>query len=131
LGTACREVGFFYVTGHGVPRSLLEGVFAAARDFFAQSSARKLDVSLKRSPHNRGYVSTPHRVTPPARDRYSIAFFLDPNPAAKMEVLPGCVAPGESAKYPPTTGADYLRSRLDATYDQRQAAARDGASDRR
>jgi isopenicillin N synthase-like dioxygenase len=63
------------------------------------------------------YVSTPHRVAIPARDRYSAAFYLDPNPDARVEVLPSCLEPGASAKYPPTTGADYIRERLTATYD--------------
>ena len=62
------------------------------------------------------YVSTPHRVAIPVRDRYSAAFFLDPNPDARVEVLPSCLAPGATPKYPPTTGADYLRERLTATY---------------
>lgn len=58
------------------------------------------------------YVSTLHRVLPPKRRRRSIAFFLDPNPDAVIAALPGTGA----AKYPPVTGAEYLRSRLDATY---------------
>ena len=58
------------------------------------------------------YVSTPHRVAIPVRDRYSAAFFLDPNPDARVEVLPSCLEPGAAPKYPPTTGADYLRERL-------------------
>jgi isopenicillin N synthase-like dioxygenase len=62
------------------------------------------------------YVSTPHRVSIPQTDRYSIAFFLDPNPDAL--VIP--VLGGDDAKrrYPPITGAEYLRSRLEATYVQ-------------
>jgi isopenicillin N synthase-like dioxygenase len=64
---------------------------------------------------NDTYVSTPHRVrNPPGRDRYSVAFFLDPNPEVSLECLPGCGAQG--AKYPPILAADYLRQRLDATY---------------
>ena len=58
------------------------------------------------------YVSTRHRVMPPKRVRRSLAFFLDPDPDAVIEALPGTGEP----KYPPVTGADYLRSRLDATY---------------
>ncbi|MDD9716221.1 2-oxoglutarate and iron-dependent oxygenase domain-containing protein [Dinoroseobacter sp. PD6] len=61
---------------------------------------------------NDTYVSTPHRVLPPPRPRRSLAFFLDPNPDAVISALPGTGAP----KYPETTGADYLRSRLEATY---------------
>lgn len=58
------------------------------------------------------YRSTPHRVLPPKRPRRSVAFFLDPNPDSVIAALPGTGVP----KYPPVTGADYLRSRLDATY---------------
>lgn len=63
------------------------------------------------------YVSTPHRVTsPPGRDRYSVAFFFDPNPDALIECLPGCSAPQKPPKYPPILAADYLTQRLVATY---------------
>jgi isopenicillin N synthase-like dioxygenase len=68
------------------------------------------------------YVSTPHRVTLPTAHRYSIAFFLDPNPDAQVEVLPTCTTPERPARYAPITGADYLKSRLDATFDHRKTA---------
>ena len=288
IGAACRDIGFFYVGGHGVPQALIDAAFAASRRFFAAPGALKDAVSIKRSPHNRGYVgpkvesldpsklpdlkeafnigldlapddpeiragvpfrgvnlwpeqpgfretmtayydavwalgrrlheavaldlglepsffagkldrplailrllhyprrpddapagelgagehtdygnitllhtddagglevrtrqgqwlaapvipgafvcnigdclmrwtndvyvSTPHRViNPTGRERDSIAFFLDANPDALVECLPTCR--GAGAKYPPVTAADYLRSRLDATYKHRQ-----------
>jgi isopenicillin N synthase-like dioxygenase len=63
------------------------------------------------------YVSTPHRVThSKPRERLSVAFFLDPNPDALVECLPGCLAPGEAPRYPPISGAEYLAARLSATY---------------
>jgi isopenicillin N synthase-like dioxygenase len=66
---------------------------------------------------NDTYVSTPHRVSsPPGRDRYSIAFFFDPNPDALIACLPGCSAAGRVPKYPPILAADYLTQRLVATY---------------
>ena len=58
------------------------------------------------------YVSTPHRVAMPKRQRRSLAFFLDPNPDARIAALPGTGAP----KYAPINAAEYLQSRLDATY---------------
>ncbi|MEC3862558.1 2-oxoglutarate and iron-dependent oxygenase domain-containing protein [Mesobacterium sp. TK19101] len=67
---------------------------------------------------NDTYVSTPHRVLAPQRVRRSIAFFLDPNPDSVITALPGTGA----AKYPAITGADYLRSRLDATYTPKETA---------
>ena len=63
------------------------------------------------------YVSTPHKVVSPRdRDRYSVAFFLDPNPEAEVACLPTCTGPGRPAKYPPVSGADFLLSRLAPTY---------------
>jgi isopenicillin N synthase-like dioxygenase len=61
------------------------------------------------------YVSTPHRVRIPEQERYSIAFFLDPDPDADVTVLPACISADRPARYPPTTGAAYLKERLDAT----------------
>ncbi|MAQ46819.1 MAG: 2OG-Fe(II) oxygenase [Confluentimicrobium sp.] len=58
------------------------------------------------------YASSPHRVAPPRNKRHSVAFFLDPNPDSVITALPGTGDP----RYPAVTGADYLRSRLDATY---------------
>ena len=66
---------------------------------------------------NDTYVSTPHRVLSPAgRERYSIAFFLDPNPDAIVECLPTCSGPGNPPRYAPIRGDDYLESRLSPTY---------------
>jgi isopenicillin N synthase-like dioxygenase len=290
LGSACREVGFFYITGHDFPRSLVERVFDAARTFFALPAGEKQHLSIHLSPHNRGYVemqgerlqqnappdrkeafniglelaaqhpdvlarkpfrginvwpaiagwreqmlayydacwslgrlihrgfaldldlpedffdakldapmatlrllhyparagdktpeqpgagehtdygnitilatdgvagleirargggwldaphipgalicnigdclmrwtndvyvSTPHRVRVPDRERFSIAFFLDPNPDAVVATLPGFAVAQNATKYPAITGAEYLTARLNATYDHRQA----------
>jgi len=62
------------------------------------------------------YASTPHRVWPPQRERFSIAFFLDPNPDALVCAIPSCVPQGESPRYAPIAAADYLRERFAATY---------------
>lgn len=67
------------------------------------------------------YVSTPHRVATPSRERYSIAFFLDPNPDAP--VVPVGLKEGQVARYPPTTGGAFLKSRLDPTYSHLHGAA--------
>lgn len=61
------------------------------------------------------YVSTPHRVLPPRRQRRSVAMFVEANPDVVVEALPGTGAP----KYAPIRAADYLQSRLDATYNEK------------
>ncbi len=66
---------------------------------------------------NDTYVSTPHRVVNRSgRERWSIPFFLDPNGDANIECLTTCTSPARPPRYPTTTGAAYLRERLDATY---------------
>jgi isopenicillin N synthase-like dioxygenase len=67
------------------------------------------------------YVSTPHKVVNPGKDRYSVAFFLDPNPDAVVACLPTCVSTDRPAKYAPITGAEFLRSRLEPTYAAKKA----------
>jgi isopenicillin N synthase-like dioxygenase len=69
------------------------------------------------------YVSTPHRVRQPAAERYSVAYFCDPNPDALVEVLPTCLPAGATPSYEPILAANYLRSRLDPTYKHWEAGA--------
>ncbi len=32
---ACEDTGFFYLSGHGIPLSQIDAIFAASRRFFA------------------------------------------------------------------------------------------------
>jgi len=50
-----------------------------------------------------------------APDRYSVAFFLDPDPDAVVACLAPCTGSDRPAKYPPIAAADFLRSRLEPT----------------
>jgi isopenicillin N synthase-like dioxygenase len=63
------------------------------------------------------YVSNAHRVVNRSgRERYSIAYFGDPNYDALVTCLQSVLGPGEAPKYAPITYAQYLRSRYEATY---------------
>lgn len=42
IDRACRTIGFFYLTNHGVPETLRQSVLAEARDFFARSFDEKM-----------------------------------------------------------------------------------------
>ena len=33
IGTACRDIGFFYVRNHGIPQDLMNGVIARFADY--------------------------------------------------------------------------------------------------
>jgi isopenicillin N synthase-like dioxygenase len=63
LREVAHEVGFFYLTGHGVPEALTRRVLDAARRLFALSQADKDAVAMVRSPHFRGYTRLGGEVT--------------------------------------------------------------------
>ncbi|MFC4533143.1 isopenicillin N synthase family dioxygenase [Sphaerisporangium dianthi] len=48
IATACRDSGFFYVTGHGVPSALVERLDAAGRRFFALPHEQKMEIAMAR-----------------------------------------------------------------------------------
>jgi isopenicillin N synthase-like dioxygenase len=56
LRAAARDVGFFYLTGHGVADSLIDEVLSLSRRFFALPEKDKLAIEMVNSPHFRGYT---------------------------------------------------------------------------
>lgn len=56
LRSVAHEVGFFHLTGHGVPAELTVRVLAVARALFALPQADKDAVAMVNSPHFRGYT---------------------------------------------------------------------------
>jgi isopenicillin N synthase-like dioxygenase len=48
IDAACRETGFFYVAGHGLPPRLLADLDRAAREFFALPEASKMEIAMAR-----------------------------------------------------------------------------------
>lgn len=66
---------------------------------------------------NDHYRSTRHRVVNiSGRERYSVPFFFSGNPDFVVSCLPGCLASGETPKYPPTTVAAHLAEMYRLTY---------------
>ena len=55
VGHACRNIGFFYLTNHGVSDALLARTFAEAKRFFDQPLEKKLAADIEKSSCHRGY----------------------------------------------------------------------------
>ena len=83
LRHAARDVGFFYLTGHGIDAGLLEQVQDHARQFFALPDSEKTAVGMINSPHFRGYNRAASEITrgqPDQREQFDLG--------AEREVLP-------------------------------------------
>ena len=68
LRRASRDVGFFYLTGHGIAQSLIDDVLGASRRFFALADKDKLEIEMVNSPHFRGYNRVGQELTKGQRD---------------------------------------------------------------
>jgi isopenicillin N synthase-like dioxygenase len=56
LGAAAREIGFFYVTGTGIPEALFDALLATTKEFFARPIDEKMRYYIGLSDCHRGYV---------------------------------------------------------------------------
>lgn len=98
-------------TGHFVDATPIDGTIVVnAGDLLARWS-------------NDTIKSTVHRVVEPPRregveypDRYSIAYFCNPNAASLIETLPGTYGSEADKKYEGVRSGEYLVRRLMATY---------------
>lgn len=68
LRTAAHDLGFFYVTGHGIPEHVQQDLLSATRTFFSLPEPRRQEISNLRSPHFRGYTSLATEHTAGAAD---------------------------------------------------------------
>jgi isopenicillin N synthase-like dioxygenase len=57
VASACEEIGFFAVTGHGVPGAVIADLITQSYAFFDLPLAEKLAVRRPRPEQNRGYVA--------------------------------------------------------------------------
>ena len=65
IDVACRGIGFFAITGHGVTGDLLDGVLAAAQEFFSRPLAYKTSLAIELSDHHRGYAGVEGELLQP------------------------------------------------------------------
>ncbi|KAE9600338.1 hypothetical protein Lal_00046221 [Lupinus albus] len=62
------------------------------------------------------FKSTLHRVLGNGRERYSIAYFIEPSHDCLVECLPTCKSDSNPPKFPPILCADYLSQRYNDTH---------------
>ena len=80
---ACRDSGFFYVTGHGVPAGLIARMDAAAREFFALPDAVKLEIAMEHGGRAwRGFFPLGAELTSGRPDRKEGIYFGTEDPAS-------------------------------------------------
>lgn len=80
LGKAAREVGFLYITGHGVDAGVIARLQQRAQEYFAQPLAEKMRHYIGQSGNHSGYVpegeESFYSSKPDAKEAYDIGFDL-------------------------------------------------------
>ena len=90
LREAAHDVGFFYLTGHGITAKQCEEILAVAHKFFDLPEAAKLEVEMIHSPHFRGYTRTGRELTrgrPDWREQFDINSERAPQPGCGCKAL--------------------------------------------
>ncbi|CAI7809295.1 unnamed protein product [Closterium sp. NIES-53] len=101
IHAACKEVGFFYLTGHGVSQQLVDDSREVGREFFALADETKNEIALSKSPVFRGYQRLGENITQGRRDMHEAIDLLwarrspfpPPSIHASMDVSALCTSP--------------------------------------
>ena len=91
VAQACREVGFFYVRGHGVPGDVLDAVMAQAHAFFAQPQTRKDALKISADSDNQGYVGLRTEALDPGHnidDKEAVNIRIDARDRGRSPLCP-------------------------------------------
>ncbi|TCV92991.1 isopenicillin N synthase family dioxygenase [Biostraticola tofi] len=83
LRLAARDIGFFYLTGHGIDPQLLDHVSHLSHAFFALPDEQKQAVAMVKSPHFRGYNRAASELTrgqPDWREQFDLGAERQPLP---------------------------------------------------
>ncbi|HXW47489.1 MAG TPA: 2-oxoglutarate and iron-dependent oxygenase domain-containing protein [Streptosporangiaceae bacterium] len=88
IQAACRDRGFFYVTGHGLPGELLTDLADASAEFFALPEADKLEIAMEHGGRAwRGYFPVGGELTSGRPDLKEGLYFGTELPAGDPRVL--------------------------------------------
>lgn len=88
IATACREHGFFYVSGHGIAPLLLQALERESRRFFARPQVERLEIAMAHGGRAwRGYFPLGGELTSGRPDRKEGLYFGTELPATDPRVL--------------------------------------------
>jgi isopenicillin N synthase-like dioxygenase len=80
LKKAAREAGFLYITGHGIPKNLIENLISRTQQYFAQSLEGKMQDYIGHSKNHSGYVPEGEEqyldAKPDLKEAYDVGFDL-------------------------------------------------------
>ena len=84
IGDACRGIGFFYITGHGVAPTDLQAVFDKSTEFFKSPASVKTRSAFVSPGGNRGYIKLGEetldpRKPPDVKEAFNIGLELAPD----------------------------------------------------
>ncbi len=77
IGEAARDVGFFNISGHGIPPDLVERTYALSRTFHTAPLDQRMEVHVARSPGTRGYIPSSVQWTDPDPEIHRL---VEPDP---------------------------------------------------
>jgi isopenicillin N synthase-like dioxygenase len=119
IDRACRDVGFFYVVGHGVDDALVAALDAAARELFALPDAEKARIAMAHGGRAwRGWFPLDGELTSGAPDHKEGVYFGEELDAGDPRVQAGLPLHGPNL-FPrrPVTLRPAVLSYLDAMTD--------------
>ena len=83
LGRAARDVGFCYVTGHGIPAAIFASLLDATKKLFALPLEEKMKIYIGLSRNHRGYVPEGEEVfaagTKDRKEAFDLSLDLPPD----------------------------------------------------
>ncbi|MFT7641516.1 MAG: isopenicillin N synthase-like dioxygenase [Pirellulaceae bacterium] len=88
IGAACRDNGFFYIVGHGVPSTIIERLDQLSREFFALPREEKMAIRMELGGRAwRGYFPVGDELTKGLPDQKEGIYFGSELPLDHPKVL--------------------------------------------
>jgi isopenicillin N synthase-like dioxygenase len=121
--SACHEVGFFTLVGHGVPDEFMDRWFESAATFFALPEATKALIDKRLSPHFRGWERVGAELTNNQPDMREQIDMSSEHPARALDVTPAYLRLDGPNQWPPHDVLPGYRALATEFFDRMGAVA--------